>query len=200
MNYLWSPSGETSQTIDTSNIGDYTVTISSPTIASCASQKTFNVIEHPKAIINEIIINENSIKIELSNPNDYYEFSIDGELFQKSNQFSYIPSGNHTAFVRENNECNLVTKDFTIFTITKYFTPNNDGINDTWLIPEMKNYPGSNVKIFDRYGKLLKELNAGTIGWNGQFNGVNLTADDYWYVLKLDANKPEIRGHFTLKR
>ncbi len=200
MNYLWSPGGEMSQTIDISSIGDYTVTISSPTIASCGSKKIFNVIEHPKAIINEIIIDENSIKIELSNPKEYYEFSIDGELFQKSNQFSYIASGNHTAFVRENNECNLVTQDFTIFTIAKYFTPNNDGINDTWLIPEMKDYPGSNVKIFDRYGKLLKQLNAGTIGWNGQFNGINLTADDYWYVLKLDSTQAEIKGHFALKR
>lgn len=200
MNYLWSPRGEMSQTINISSIGDYTVTISSPTIASCASKKTFNVIEHPKAIINEIIINNNSIKIELSNAKEYYEFSIDGELFQKSNEFSYITSGNHTAFVRENNECNLVTQDFTIFSIAKYFTPNNDGINDTWLIPEMKDYPGSNVKIFDRYGKLLKQLNAETIGWNGQFNGINLTADDYWYVLKLETNKPEIKGHFTLKR
>jgi gliding motility-associated-like protein len=89
---------------------------------------------------------------------------------------------------------------FTIFSIAKYFTPNNDGINDTWLIPEMKEYPGSNVKIFDRYGKLLKQLNAGIIGWNGKFNTLDLPADDYWYVLKLEANKPEIKGHFTLKR
>ncbi len=200
LDYVWSPGGETTQSITVSSIGNYEVAISSPIASSCGSKKIFTVIEHPKPVIKELIINDNTVTILLTDPKEYYEFSIDGVLFQKSNQFSYIPSGLQKAFVRENNECNIVTQDFTIFTIVKYFTPNNDGINDTWLIPEMKDYPGSNVKIFDRYGKLLKQLNAGTIGWNGQFNTLDLPADDYWYVLKLETNQPEIRGHFTLKR
>lgn len=199
MSYLWSPNGETTQTIVASNIGDYNVTISSP-FANCDSKKNFKVIEHPEPKIKEIVVNENSITIELNNPENYYEFSIDGELFTVSNQFSRIPSGQYTAFVREKNGCNLVEQDFNIFTIAKYFTPNNDGFNDIWEIKEMKNYPNSKVKIFNRYGKLLKQLNYGNAGWNGTFNGVELPADDYWYVLKMEDSQTEIKGHFTLKR
>lgn len=200
MIYLWSPGGETSQTISVSSIGNYSVTISSPVVTSCDSKINFKVIEHPKPMINTILVNQNSITVELIKPENYYEFSIDGIVFQNSNQFFYIPSGEHIVYVREKNSCNLIEQPFTIFTIDKYFTPNNDGFNDIWIIPEMKKYPDSNMKIFDRYGKLLKMLDAENSGWNGIFNGAELPADDYWYVLKVEDSKPEIRGHFSLKR
>jgi gliding motility-associated-like protein len=199
MSYLWSPGNETSQTIDVSSIGDYSVIISSP-LANCSSKKEFKVIEHPKPKIKQLIVDENSITIVLEQPENYYEFSIDGVLFVDFNQFSRIPSGQYTAFVREKNGCNLVQQDFSIFTISKYFTPNNDGFNDVWEIDEMKNFPNSSVAIFNRYGKLLKQLNYKNLGWNGTFNGVPLPAEDYWYVLKLEDSKPEIKGHFSLKR
>lgn len=199
MNYLWTPNGETSQTIVVSSIGDYSVTISSP-LASCDSKKSFKVIEHPKPVIKEIVVTENSATIELENPEIYYEFSIDGMLFTDSNLFLRIPSGQYTAFVREKNGCNLTQRDFSIFSISKYFTPNNDGFNDVFEIKEMKDFPHSSLSIFNRYGKLLKQLNYGNSGWNGTFNGLELPADDYWYVLKLEDSKPEIKGHFSLKR
>jgi gliding motility-associated-like protein len=200
MNYLWSPGGETTQIIAISSIGEYSVKISSPTVASCDSQKNFTVTENAEPIISSISVNENSITIELANSESYYEYSIDNEYFQPSNQFSYIPSGKHTAFVRDNNGCNLVRKDFTIFTIAKYFTPNNDGFHDIWEIKEMEDYPNSTAQIFDRYGKLIINLNTNKHGWDGKFNSKFLPADDYWYRLKLDETKPEVTGHFTLKR
>lgn len=200
MNYLWSPGGETAQTISVSSIGEYSVTISSPTVVSCESQKIFAVIEHPEPTFNSIAVNENSITIELANTQSYYEYSIDGTIFQVSNQFSYISSGQHTAFVRDNNGCNLVAKDFTIFTIAKFFTPNNDGFNDVWEITEMIDYPNSIAQIYDRYGKLIIDLTSHKYSWDGKFNNKILPADDYWYRLKLDETTPEMTGHFTLKR
>lgn len=200
MNYLWSPGGETTQTIEVSTIGNYSVTISSPTVFSCESKKEISVIENPKPVFSSILVNENSIKIELANNESYYEYSINGTDFQVSNQFSFISSGQHTAFVRDNNGCNLVTQDFTVFTISKYFTPNNDSFNDVWEIKEMRDHPNSSAQIYDRYGKLIKTLTPSKYSWDGKYNGKILPADDYWYRLKLDATKPEIMGHFTLKR
>jgi gliding motility-associated-like protein len=157
-------------------------------------------MEHPQPIINSITVDENSIVIQLENPESYFEYSINGADFQALNQFSYIPTGQYTAFVRDNNGCNIVTQQFTIFTIPKFFTPNNDGFNDVWEIKEMGDYPNSRAEIFDRYGKLIIELNAVNYSWDGKFNSKNLPADDYWYHLKLDNTKPGIKGHFTLKR
>jgi gliding motility-associated-like protein len=200
MNYLWSPGGATTQTIAVSSTGTYNVIISSPTIASCDSRKTISVIEHQQPVINSIAVNENSIIIELKNPENFYEYSINGIDFQSLNQFSFIPTGEYTAYVRENNGCNLVMQQFTIFTIPKFFTPNNDGFNDVWKIKEMVNYPSSSAQIYDRYGKLIIELNASDFSWDGKYNSEILPADDYWYHLKLDTNTPTISGHFALKR
>jgi gliding motility-associated-like protein len=145
-------------------------------------------------------VNENSITIELVNFESYYEYSINGFDFQVSNQFSYISSGRYTAFVRDNNDCNLVAQDFTVFTIAKYFTPNNDGFNDLWEIKEMANYPNSSAQVFNRYGKLIITLTSSNNKWDGKYSNALLPADDYWYRLKLDDSTPEMTGHFTLKR
>ena len=198
--YLWSPGGETTQTITVAAIGDYSVTISAPAIASCDSKKDISVIEHAKPVINAIVVNENSISIELDKPESYFEYSIDGVFFQSLNEFSFLPSGQYIAYVRENNGCNMVMQNFTIFSIPKFFTPNNDGYNDVWQIPEMKDYPNSKALIFDRYGKLLQELTSSNYSWDGTFNTINLPSDDYWYRLQLDDLKPNLKGHFSLKR
>jgi gliding motility-associated-like protein len=200
MKYLWSPGGETTQRIAVSTIGQYSVTISSPTIVSCDSKKNISVIERPEAVISSVVVNENSITIELVNSESYYKYSINGFDFQVSNQFSYISSGRYTAFVRDNNDCNLVAQDFTVFTIAKYFTPNNDGFNDLWEIKEMANYPNSSAQIFNRYGKLIITLTSSNHKWDGRYSNALLPSDDYWYRLQLDDSTPKITGHFTLKR
>ena len=82
----------------------------------------------------------------------------------------------------------------------KFFTPNNDSYNDEWEIEGLVNYPEAEVTIYDRYGKLISVLNATKPSWDGMLNKHPLPADDYWYVLKIDASSPEKRGNFSLKR
>ncbi|MFE3867895.1 T9SS type B sorting domain-containing protein [Flavobacterium sp. LS2P90] len=54
------------------------------------------------------------------------------------------------------------------------------------------------VQIFDRYGKFITELKNNS-GWDGTFNGQELPATDYWFVVKR-TDGSEYRGHFSLKR
>ncbi|MBF2707544.1 Ig-like domain-containing protein [Flavobacterium soyangense] len=81
----------------------------------------------------------------------------------------------------------------------KFFTPNNDGYNDNWTIDFAYLAPNTEIKIFDRYGKLIKILVSNTNKWNGTFNGAELPATDYWFVVTR-ANGVEYNGHFSLKR
>lgn len=85
------------------------------------------------------------------------------------------------------------------FFIPKYFTPNNDGFHDYWQIEGISNYPNAVIDIYDRYGKLLKQLNSNDFGWDGTFNGKALGSNDFWFIVDLGNDKP-IEGHFTLKR
>jgi gliding motility-associated-like protein len=57
----------------------------------------------------------------------------------------------------------------------------------------------STIYIFDRYGKLLKQLSTTEIGWDGTYNGHQMPADDYWYSIQFEDGR-SAKGHFTLKR
>ncbi|MRX41706.1 T9SS type B sorting domain-containing protein [Flavobacterium sp. LC2016-23] len=80
----------------------------------------------------------------------------------------------------------------------KFFTPNNDGHNDTWTIDFNYLAPNSSIRIFDRYGKFIKELLKNT-EWDGTYIGNNEPASDYWFVVTR-LNGTEFRSHFSLKR
>jgi gliding motility-associated-like protein len=82
--------------------------------------------------------------------------------------------------------------------IPKYFTPNNDGTHDVWKVEDFTNTIES-IRIFNRYGKLIKSLPPNSSGWNGTFNGDLLISDTYWYVIALNTGEI-IKGYFALKR
>lgn len=80
----------------------------------------------------------------------------------------------------------------------KFFTPNNDGYNDTWTIDFAYLAPNTGIKIFDRYGKFIKELYKNG-AWDGNYLGQPQPTSDYWFTItRLDGT--EFRGHFSLKR
>ena len=80
----------------------------------------------------------------------------------------------------------------------KFFTPNNDGYNDNWTINFIYLKPNTGIRIFDRYGKFIKELTTNT-SWDGTYNGQDEPASDYWFTVKR-KNGAEFRAHFSLKR
>ena len=80
----------------------------------------------------------------------------------------------------------------------KFFTPNNDGYNDYWTIDFAYLAPNTEIKIFDRYGKFIKELNSNT-GWDGNYLGQQLPTSDYWFIVTR-LNGKKFTGHFSLKR
>jgi len=199
MTYLWS-TGETTQTINILNKGIYKVAVTSLSPENCTSNKTIIINENNKPEIKNIIVDETTVTIELAKNEDYFEFSIDGINYQSSNVFTNAPSGLQTAYVREINFCSSDQKPFIVIVVPKFFTPNNDGYNDNWEVKGILNYPLAEVNIFDRYGKLITQLNSSNYSWDGTFNKNQLPATDYWYVLKLDKESPELKGHFSLKR
>jgi gliding motility-associated-like protein len=99
------------------------------------------------------------------------------------------------------------TLQVSVLQFPKFFTPNGDNKNDTWIIKGVNKtfYPNSSINIFNRYGKLVAQIPIDTQGWNGTYNGKKLTSDDYWYNITLipaDASKQTINktGNFSLLR
>ncbi len=142
--------------------------------------------------------NNNTAKINTI-PTGNYEYSIDGIAFQSSSTFSNLSAGKYVAYVRDIENCTIDSSQFLVLDYPKFFTPNGDGFNDTWYIKNLDLYPKANLSIFDRYGKLLREVSGINASWDGIHNGQLLPASDYWFRLVLDQDNI-IKGHFSLKR
>ncbi|MDP5201461.1 T9SS type B sorting domain-containing protein [Flavobacterium sp. DG2-3] len=197
MSYLWS-NGKTTQTIDVTEGGTYTVDVTSP--ENCTSTKTIIVEERKVPQIARIDVEGTRAIIYLVKAEDYFEYSVDGVNYQDSNVFYDVPGGLQTAYAREKSRCGEAEKQFVVLVFPPFFTPNNDTYNDNWEVTGMENYPQAVVTIFDRYGKLVAQLSRFKMSWDGTLNQIPLPASDYWYALKVDDSMPVLRGHFTLKR
>ena len=97
---------------------------------------------------------------------------MDGINYQIDPLFTGLAIGNYTAHIRNTSTCDFMTYPIIILDYPPFFTPNGDSFNDVWTIKNLDLFPKSTITIFDRYGKLLKQLNSDSPGWNGNFNGV----------------------------
>lgn len=202
--YLWSTQATTESIIIT-EAGSYSVMVTqNHGGVICSSTKDFQVKLSNTATIKNLAVKDwtdadNSIEVELADTSlGNYEYSIDGNTYQDNNIFSGLTTGDYIVYVRDKNGCGTVNQEVFLLNYPKFFTPNQDGYNDTWGIKFSETEPEINTKIFDRYGKFIKELNAYT-SWDGKLNGIDLPATDYWFVVTR-ANGKIYKGHFTLKR
>ena len=135
-----------------------------------------------------------------------FEYRIDNGSWQQSNIFENVAAGNHTVFVRETNGCGETSSEsFFLVGYPRFFTPNSDGYNDTWKLITDENITIQNLYVFDRYGKLIIQLNPqNNQGWDGTFNGKRLPAADYWFRIEFIDEKTggynEYMANFTLIR
>jgi gliding motility-associated-like protein len=101
--------------------------------------------------------------------------------------------------VTSNVGCGVATDDVLVKVYEKLFipnafTPNNDGLNDTWYIETLQAYPNAEVKVFNRYGQLVFDNHGTNKSWDGTFKGVLLQAGAYAYIIDLKNNTQIVKG------
>ena len=193
------------ETIDVNESGIYTVTVTNQNGCSITRDIEVQNIDPPTIIdiITEEINDNNYAVTIVVDGNGSYEYSIESEFgpYQDSSVFSNVTPGFYTIYVRDINGCGTDSMEFSILGFPKFFTPNNDGFNDFWQIKgasETEN-PIADISIFDRFGKLLHTTQVLDQGWNGQYNGVILPINDYWYRVTLQDGRV-FTGHISLLR
>lgn len=146
-----------------------------------------------------------------------FEYRLDRDIgngfeeyrpFQSSPVFDDVPPGDYQVVARYANcpASEVTSEILMILGYNKYFTPNGDGFHDTWSLVNIENQPTALIYIFDRHGKLLKQLRPGGPGWDGTFNGKNMPSADYWFRVEFnEPTDPNMRkrvfaGNFSLIR
>ncbi|MBT8235090.1 MAG: T9SS type B sorting domain-containing protein [Bacteroidia bacterium] len=206
---LASGAAETTYTVTSPNSGRYFVSIET-TLATVITDDiliTFYGIPVLDRIdVLEDLSDRNIIEVFVQGTGSY-EYSINNGPFQDSPIFVDVPPGENTLVINDKNGCGTTEPiPFLVVGYPKFFTPNGDGIHDDWNVLGIETLTNPVVFIFDRYGKLLKQLDEVTLGWDGTFNGRPMPSSDYWFRLEYSRDEEgvvvanTIRSHFSLKR
>lgn len=210
VSYEWNTGNKTSS-INVNKTGNYTVTgTNSDGCVKTSSLKVFvsdypsadftfdpSILEHDKRIIMETA----TISATAQNDVQYTWDLGDGTIISGNPiQHSYNITEKDSVFVvtlTVVNKYGCESSSTQILNVTPFipnvFTPNEDGINDTFV-------PHFDLKIYDRNGILLY---SGTTGWDGTYNGKPMDSDTYfYYIIYKDANnlQHKVKGYVALIR
>jgi gliding motility-associated-like protein len=214
-NYVWYFNGDeivgaNQPTYTTTQSGNYgVIATSKATGCTMLVAETMTLANTSAAIIGEVTVSnaftdDQVITVNVVGGLGDYEYQLDFGPFQDSNIFTNVTPGEHTVTVRDKNNggCDTVSTVVTAINYPLFFTPNGDGFNDTWNIIGLADQPNAKIYIFDRYGKLLKQISPTSTGWDGTFNGRPLPSTDYWFTVTYEENSQmkEFKAHFSLKR
>ncbi|WP_298515916.1 T9SS type B sorting domain-containing protein [uncultured Kordia sp.] len=211
--YLWNtPNGIfNTATVQVTTAGTYSLVITDgnfPTNCSYSDSVTYEASSAPASLDVQIttpaFADTHNVIATATGGSGVYEYQLDDGEWQDTGEFLDLQPGEHTVTVRDTNGCGELVRTFELIDYMKFFTPNGDEYHPTWNIIGLRNQPSAKIYIFDRYGKLLKQISPAGIGWDGTFNGSPMPSQDYWfrveYVDPFDGSPKEFINHFTLKR
>ena len=187
--------------------GNYSLIVTN-TSTGCISDEVFATVSETNLAtamtvdVTNAFTDNATITVNVTGGNGSLLYQLDDEGFQESNIFTGVSVGPHQITVIDTQGCTLLTQSVLVIDYPTFFTPNGDGYNDTWNIIGLKNQLQSKIFIFDRYGKLLKQISPSGAGWDGKFNGIELPSTDYWFTVEYQENdqQKEFKAHFSLIR
>lgn len=141
---------------------------------------------------------------------DNSDFQVDGfSLFWKNNPNTQAKKHYSILVNVLDRVGNSLEKEFEIsseftqistITVHNAFTPNNDGINDTWGLRELEDIQGVEIQVFDKYGNLLFSAKTPEDQWDGTFQGKSVPADTYFWVINSQISGETRKGFLSLLR
>lgn len=91
-----------------------------------------------------------------------------------------------------------VNDNYNLVTAANLVSPNGDGVNDFWVIKNIDLYPNSNVRVFDRTGRVIFNKTGYQNNWDGRVDGSSLKEDTYYYIIDFGAGLPKKKGSLTM--
>jgi gliding motility-associated-like protein len=104
----------------------------------------------------------------------------------------------YTLSATDNNGCTATDEVVVIvtplFNIPNAFSPNHDGVNDTWEINGLEAFPGARIKVFNRYGAAVFASEHQPVSWDGSCQGKALPWGTYYYTIDLQNGEKPVSG------
>jgi gliding motility-associated-like protein len=192
----------------------YDVTLYTVNSHGCSSDtvtQLFTVYAYPSvnAGPDRVVLEGGSITIEpvvtgnglqyLWTPNTY----LDNDKIEKPTAKNVLNDITYTLTVTGEGGCtsppdNMFLKVLKMPKVPNTFTPNGDGINDTWRIEYLDTYPNCKVQVFTRTGQLVFESRGYKQPWNGLYNGKALPFDTYYYIIEPENGRQPVTGYVTI--
>lgn len=197
----WS-TGETSDEIGVKQSGNYSATVTTP--AGCINTQTSTVqfLANPVLSVPDATLCQfTNQTITLTAPAGFVKYEWDGNIGNST--FSTSALGNVTLTVTDANGCKAtqtihITSHCDDIHIPNAFTPNGDGINDTWIISGLEGDISTVVRVYNRYGTLIFQSKGYSIPWDGTYNGKKVPGGTYYYIINAKANNQILSGPVTI--
>ncbi len=178
-----------------------TYTLKAENILGCLSEFTFKPSNSNQPKIDLINQTNNSIEVVASGGVTPYLYYFNG-VAQTSPLLMNPTATSYTVQVESATGCLGEPKTIYFIKINNAFSPNGDGINDTWTIENLDKMESFTIQIVDRYGnKVFESQNKNNVVWDGKSSGRALPTGTYWYhVVWFDAltQKSEQRQGWVL--
>jgi len=173
---------------------------------------TLNISEFPTIVITSDKGNsvDKGIAVKLTaTGGNVFQWESNNSIVDATNtaEITVRPSVNTTYKVTVSNaggctsvaEFTLNVKDnYNLVTAANMVSPNGDGINDFWIIKNIDMYPESEVKVFDRTGRVIFSKKGYNNDWDGTLAGSSLKADTYYYIIDFGKGLPKKKGALTM--
>ncbi|MCU7548324.1 gliding motility-associated C-terminal domain-containing protein [Chitinophagaceae bacterium LB-8] len=200
--YAWKPVNAVANpnsvtTIATpSDTTSYILTVSS---GGCKGYDTVTVFVWKKPVANagpdQVIYEGNTVQLSgaaggtavsysWSPANNMNNNNILNPVVSPTNDYTYSLNVSSTLGCGTASD-NVFIRVYKKITIPNVFSPNGDGINDTWNIAQLNTYPEADIAVFNRYGQKVYESTGYATEWNGKYNGKPLPVGTYYYVIDL---------------
>jgi gliding motility-associated-like protein len=197
----WS-TGAATDKINVNQTAVYTATVK--TAAGCEVSKDISVQFLPNPVINvpnATLCPFTNQTLTLTAPPGFGKYQWNGQT--GTSNFSTSQLGKVTLTVTDNNGCTAtqtinITSHCDNINLPSAFTPNGDGINDTWIIEGLQGDLTTTVKVFNRYGETVFKSTGYAVQWNGTLDGKKLPAGVYYYVISAQASNKVINGTVTI--
>lgn len=207
--YLWS-NGETTESLNNLDIGDYAYTVTDAT--GCTSMNAITITEPTDSLMVSFLSTPETCTGDLDGATTATivggtaPYTIAWSDGPTATNRTDLAGGTYTLSITDTNGCQLET---TVFIeqqcnprIYNTISPNGDNVNDTWTVNDIESFPNNDLQIFNRWGEKVFNTTNYDNTWGGTNNKKELlSAGAYYYVIRLnDAENTVLTGSITIVR